>query len=154
MSVLNITTDTAGKVLNVKVDDKLIPNVSNVTQSLTRGQLTATVTATFDSIVVTEQAGTPAPALTATFAAGTVVGSTKATVTGAGSGNHFAYKVGTASGTPNVDDVITGSTTYVSDNNITGVATGNNVSLYELTADNKVVKYLAHTLVANEVKQS
>lgn len=154
MSTLNITTDTSGKVIEVKVDDKIIENVSDVSQNLTRGELVATIKATFDSITVTEQAGTPAPTVTVAFAAGTVTGSTKATITGeAGSGNHFAYAVADATqATPNVGDAVTGATTYVSGNNITGVTAGKSVAVYELTADNKVVKFTAHTLIDSEIK--
>lgn len=153
MSTLNITTDTSGKVIEVTVDDKIIENVSDVSQNLTRGELVATIKATFDSITVTEQVGTPAPAITVAFAAGTVTGSTKATITGdAGSGNHFAYAVADATqATPNVGDVITGTTTYVSGNNITGVTAGMSVAIYELTADNKAVKFTAHTLIDSEI---
>ncbi len=154
MSTLNITTDTSGKVIEVRVDDKIIENVSDVSQNFTRGELVATIKATFDSITVTEQAGTPAPALTVAFSAGSVAGSTKATITGeAGSGNHFAYAVAdTTQATPNVGDVVSGVTTYVSGNNITGVTAGKSVAIYELTADNKVVKFTAHTLIDSEIK--
>jgi hypothetical protein len=154
MSALNITTDATGKVVKVMVDDKVIENVSDVSQNLSRGTLVATIKATFDSIAVTEQAGTPAPALTVAFEAGSVTGSTKAIITGeAGSGNHFAYAVADAAqATPNVGDAITGATTYVSGNNITGVTAGKSVAIYELTTDNKVVKFTAHTLIDSEIK--
>lgn len=154
MSALNITTDATGKVVKVMVDDKVIENVSDVSQNLSRGTLVATIKATFDSITITEQAGTPAPALTVAFEAGSVTGSTKAIITGeAGSGNHFAYAVADATqATPNVGDTITGATTYVSGNNITGVTAGKSVAIYELTTDNKVVKFTAHTLIDSEIK--
>lgn len=154
MSALNITTDANGKVTSVKIDDKAIENVSEVSQNLTRGELVATIKATFDSITVTEQAGTPAPILTATFAAGTVTGSTKATITGeAESGNHFAYAVADSTqATPNVGDVVVGTTTYISGNNITGVTVGKSVAVYELTSTNEVVKFVAHTLIDSEIK--
>lgn len=156
MSALNITTDANGKVISVKIDDKAIENVSEVSQNLTRGELVATIKATFDSITVTEQAGTPAPALTVTFAAGTVTGSTKATITGeAESGNHFAYAVAdTTQATPNVGDVVVGTTTYISGNNITGVTAGTSVAIYELTSTNEVVKFVAHTLIDSEIKSA
>ena len=152
MSALNITTDATGKVTKVMVDDKVIDNVSDVSQNLSRGTLVATIKATFDSITVTEQAGTPAPALTVAFAAGT--GSTKATITGdAEPGNHFAYAVAdTTHATPNVGDVVSGATTYVSGNNITGVTAGKSVAVYELTTANEVVKFTAHTLIGSEIK--
>jgi len=154
MSALNIITDATGKVVKVMVDDKVIENVSDVSQNLSRGTLVVTIKAIFDSITVTEQAGTPAPALTVAFEAGSVTGSTKAIITGeAGSGNHFAYTVADATqATPNVGDTITGATTYVSGNNITGVTAGKSVAIYELTTDNKVVKFTAHTLIDGEIK--
>lgn len=153
MSVLNITTDLAGKVIDARVDDKVIENVTEVSQSFVRGELLATIKAVFDTINVTEQAGTPAPTITVAFAVGTVAGSTKATITGtAGAGNHFAYAVSdTTPATPNVGDAVVGSTTYVSGNNITGVVTDKVVAIYELTSDNKVVKFAAHTLIADEI---
>ena len=156
MSTLNITTDAAGKVVKVMVDDKVIENVSDVSQNLSRGTLVATIKATFDSITVTEQAGTPAPTLNVTFSAGSVNGSTKATITGeAGPGNHFAYAVAEATqDTPNVGDTVSGATTYVSGNNITGVTAGKSVAVYELTSANEVVKFTAHTLVEGEIKSA
>ena len=98
--------------------------------------------------------GTPAPALTVAFSAGSVTGSTKATITGeAGSGNHFAYAVAsTKHSTPNVGATVSNATTYVSGNNITGVSAGNSVAIYELTSENKVVKFTAHTLTTGEIK--
>lgn len=154
MSALNITTDVGGKVVKVMVDDKVIENVSDVSQNLSRGTLVATIKATFDSITVTEQAGVPAPALTVAFGAGSVKSSTKATITGeAYSGNHFAYTVAEATqDTPNVGDSVSGATTYVSGNNITGVTAGKSVAVYELTSANEVVKFTAHTLTTEEIK--
>lgn len=153
MSALNITTDKTGKLVKVTIDDKVIDNVSEVSQSLSRGELVGTIKASFDSVTVTEQAETPAPVLTVTFEAGTVTGSTKATITGnAGVGNHFAYAVADATQeTPNVGDVILGATTYASGNNITGVAAGKSVAIYELTSANEVVKFAAHTLIESEI---
>ena len=112
MSALNITTDATGKVVKVMVDDKVIENVSDVSQNLSRGVLVATIKANFDSITVAEQAGEPAPALTVAFSAGSVTGATKATITGeAGVGNHFAYAVADSKQeTPNVGAVVSGAT--------------------------------------------
>ena len=156
MSTLNITTDAAGKVVKVMVDDKVIDNVSDISQNLSRGTLVATIKATFDSITVTEQAGTPAPALTVAFSAGSVTGSTKATITGeAGPDNHFAYTVADATqGTTTVGDVISGASTYVSGNNINGVTAGKSAAVYELTYANEVVKFVAHTLVEGAIKSA
>lgn len=154
MSALSIITDASGKLVKVMIDDKEVDNALEVTQSLNRGSLVATIKATFSSISATEQQADPAPALTATFEAGTVVGSTKATITDeAGTGNHFAYAIGsTTQSTPKVGDKITGTTVYVSGNNITGVTAGKSVAIYELTGENTAVKFVAHTLVASEIK--
>lgn len=153
MSALNITTDKTGKIVKVTIDDKVINNVSEVSQSLSRGELVGTIKASFDSVTVIEQAETPAPVLTVAFEAGTVTGSTKATITGnAGVGNHFAYAVAEATQeTPNVGDVILGATTYASGNNITGVTAGKSIAIYELTSANEVVKFAAHTLIESEI---
>lgn len=112
---------------------------------------TSAMAAWFDEVKFPEASS--APALTATFAAGSVAGSTKATISdSAGAGNHFAYSVSeTTPETPATGDVITGSTTYVSGNNITGVTAGKSVALYELDSSNKVVKFTAHTLTAEEI---
>lgn len=154
MSALNITTDASGKVVKLMVDDKVIDNVSDVSQNLSRGALVATIKASFDSITVAEQAGEPAPALIVAFSAGSVTGATKATITGeAGAGNHFAYAVAkNKQETPNVGAIVSGATTYVSGNNITGVTAGKSVAVYELTSANEVVKFTAHTLVEGEIK--
>ena len=154
MSALNITTDATGKVTKVMIDDKVIDNVSDISQNFSRGTLVATIKATFDSITVTEQTETPAPALTVVFEPGSVTGSTTAIIADeAGSGNHFAYAVAdTMPATPNVGDVVSGVTTYVSGNDITGVTAGMSVAIYELTPANEVVKFTAHTLIDSEIK--
>lgn len=153
MSVLNIITDASGKVVKLMIDDKVIDNVSDVSQNFSRGALAATIKVNFDSITVTEQAGEPTPALTVTFSAGSITGATKAIITGeAGAGNHFAYVVAdNKQETPNVGAVVSGATTYVSGNNITGVTAGKSVAVYELTLANEVVKFTAHTLVEGEI---
>lgn len=96
---------------------------------------------------------TPAPTLSAVFAAGSATGSTKATISGApGSGNNFAYKLSSsAESTPNVGTVITGSTSYTSAADIEGVTAGQYVNLYELTSSNTAVKFLSHALVSGEI---
>ena len=53
---------------------------------------------------------------------------------------------------PNVGDTVSGVTTYVSGNNITGVTAGKSVAVYELTSANEVVKFVAHTLIDGEIK--
>lgn len=105
----------------------------------------------FDEVKMPSTVATPS--LTVAFAAGSVPGSTKATITEtAGSGNHFAYAVADSpQATPSVGTTVTGATTYVSGNNITGVTAGKSVAIYELTTDNKVVKFVTHVLVTGEI---
>lgn len=152
MSVLNITTDASGKVVTLSVDNKVIDNVSEVSQSFYRGALVATIKANFDSITVTEQA-VPAPALTVAFSPGSVTGSTQCTITEVTSeGNHFAYAITDEMPvTPNVGAVVSGVSNYTSALNILNVTPGKCVSIYELTSANKVVKFTAHLIVADEI---
>ena len=100
-----------------------------------------------------EDPATPAPTIEATFEAGVAVGSTKATITGtAGAGNHFAVKVSdTTIATPNVGTVATGLAVYESGGDISDVAEGDFVGLYEVTATDTVVRFLNHELAALEV---
>ena len=113
----------------------------------------AAMEAWFDNVTM-PVSGSAAPTLTATFAAGTASGATKATITGsAGEGNHYGYKVAASTiATPVVGQAVSGSITYVSGNDITGVEAGQCVALYELTNTNTVVKFVAPTLVSNEIK--
>lgn len=154
MNALTITTDASGKVTEVKIDDKVIDNVTEVSQSLVRGELVATIKASFSSISTIEREKDDAAALTVTFSAGSALNSTKAMITGsAGSGNHFAYAIAASTqSTPKVGDVISGATMYTSGRDITGVAAGKSVAIYELTSDNKAVKFAAHTLTSGEIK--
>lgn len=112
----------------------------------------ATMDAWFDAVKMPVSDATPAPTLSATFDGGSEAGTTKATISGsAGSGNHFAYKVSVSEvATPNVGDATTGTTLYTSGADITA-AVDNYVALYELTASDTVVKFLAHLLIAAEV---
>ena len=107
----------------------------------------------FDSVTVPSPGSIAAPTIVATFAAGTEVGSTKATITGsAGAGNHFAIKVSaTTIATPNVGDVITGLAVYISAGDISAVDAGDFVGLYEVTASNTAVRFLNHELLAGEI---
>lgn len=97
--------------------------------------------------------GADAPALIVAYAPGTVEDSTKGTITGAaGSGNHFAYRL--LDETPSevlVGSVITGATTYTSAADIADVTVGDIIGMYELTALNEVVKFAAHTLIADDI---
>jgi phi13 family phage major tail protein len=95
-----------------------------------------------------------APLMTAVFAAGTATGATKATITPvAGAGNHFAYKkAATIPATPTIGDLIANPLTYVSAADITTNVANDVILLYELTATDTVIKFLAHTLTAAEIK--
>ena len=116
----------------------------------------STIAGWFDDVVLPEEgAATLAPTITASWAPGTETGSTSATITGsAGSGNHFAVKVSSTSlPTPNVGTLITGISTYVSGGNISAVEVGDVVGLYEVTATNTAVKFVQHTLIADDIKE-
>ena len=108
----------------------------------------------FDTVTMPSSAATPAPTITATWAAGAASGATKATITGsAGASNHFAVKVsGTSIATPNVGEVATGLAVYVSGGDISAVTAGQYVGLYEVTATDTVVRFVAHLLVSNDIK--
>ena len=112
------------------------------------------IDAWFTTVPFPKGSATPATELVAAFAAGTVAGSTKATITGvAGSGNHFAYKKGTSAFTAVDGLLVDDAIAYTSAADITGVddASVKFIGLYELTATNAVVKFLAHTLVTGEI---
>ena len=154
MGSLSLVKDSSGNIVGASIAGNKIDGFVGATQSLAGGELSAVLTVNFDSVSITEQEPVPAPALTATFAAGTETGTTAATITGAPSGgNHFAYVVSdTEVSRPNVGDVVV-ATPYTSGANITGVddTTNKYVGLYELTNDNKVVKFLGHTLITSEI---
>lgn len=107
----------------------------------------------FEAVAMPNAAVTPAPAITAAFAPGTVAGSTKATITGSpASGNHFAVKVSVTSiPTPNVGETASGLSTYTSENDITSVAEGEFVGIYEVSPTNAVVRFLNHELIAADI---
>ena len=90
------------------------------------------------------------------FEAGTVSGSTRATILKeAASENHFAFAVADATKKlPGVGDVVIGAIIYISGNNITGVAAGKRVAIYELTPANEAVKVVVHMLAAHEIKSN
>lgn len=115
------------------------------------GASEAVMSTWFDTVKMPSNIATPT--LTVAFAAGTVSGSTKATITEtAGAGNHFAYAVADSpQATPAVGTTVSGATTYVSGNNITGVTAGKSVAIYELTTGNKVVKFITHVLLSGEI---
>jgi len=117
----------------------------------------ATMSTWFNNVKMpsaTAGTATPAPTISVSWAPGTESGSTSATITGsAGSGNHFAVKVSNTSiPTPNVGELITGISTYVSGGDISDVKIGDFVGIYEVTATNKAVRFVQHTLTAEDIK--
>ena len=154
MNVLNLIKAADGTIVSASIDDKNLDEFVRVQQTLNGGELQATLVANFGEIVVTDQVLVSAPAIVPVFGVGSISGSTLATIAiAAGAGNHFTYKVvDSANATPSVGDVITGTTTYVPGNDITGVTAGKIVLLYELDASNKVVKYVSHLLVTGDIK--
>ena len=154
MNVLNLIKAADGTIVSASIDDKKLDEFVRVQQTLNGGELQATLVANFGEIVVTDQVLVSAPAIVPVFGVGSISGSTLATIAiAAGAGNHFTYKVvDSANVTPSVGDVITGTTTYVPGNDITGVTAGKIVLLYELDASNKVVKYVSHLLVTGDIK--
>lgn len=157
MSKITLLRNEAGAITGAAIDGVAIDGFVSVTQSLAKGCLTTTLTMNFDCVEVASAIAppVPAPALEATFAEGTITGTTKAVIVDqAGAGNKFAYKVGTTEfDTPNVDDVVADATAYASGEDITGVDADTNkyLALYELTAENKVVKFSGYTLESTEI---
>ncbi len=151
MSVLSVTVNKQGKVVDADIDGKAITGVTEVTQSLTGGKLVALIKASFDTVNTIEQVLVPAPALSAVFSAGSVQGTTKAVAT-ATAGNHLAYAVSnTAIATPSVGDAVVGATTYTSGNNIIGVSAGKYVALYELDSANECKTFVSHLVVTGDL---
>lgn len=94
---------------------------------------------------------TPATALTATVAAGAVTGTTKFTAT-AGSSNHLGYKLkGASQGTVNSSSFASGYIAYTSAGDIAAVA-GQYLCMYEIDANERVVKYLEEVLTSGDIK--
>ncbi|GAA4718475.1 hypothetical protein [Brevibacillus fulvus] len=70
----------------------------------------------------------------------------------AGGSNHLAYEVsGTAFSTPAVGSVPTGLTDYSSGTDIFVPAANMHIGLYELDADDEVVKFLDYTVPAGKI---
>ncbi len=107
----------------------------------------------FDSVAFPSSVTTPAPTITASWAPGVGVNSTKAIITGsAGANNHFAVKISATSiSTPYVGDLATGLSVYTSGGDISDVSVGEYVGLYEVTATNLVVRFVQHQLIANDI---
>jgi len=95
-------------------------------------------------------AGSAAPALTATVAAGTAIGTTSFTAT-AGVGNHLAYRLTAAALAPNGyswagDDPITYTTGDIP------ATVGQYLNMYEIDADGSVIKFTSHVLASGDIK--
>lgn len=168
MSALVLKKDPeTGNIVAAAIDGMELTGFRSVTQALNRNCLQATLVVEFDSVDVVEDVLEPeeseepepeqpvvAPMLTVVYAAGAAEG-TKATITDTlGDGNHFAYKVSSEEiPTPNVGDVVADATEYSSGDDIPGVdtVTNNCVGIYELDAENKVVKFAAHVVIDGEI---
>jgi hypothetical protein len=93
---------------------------------------------------------TTAPELTATIAAGATVGTTTATAT-AGTGDTLAYCLRSSALSPNGGAYIFGLTSYTSEAEIKA-SVGQVLNLFELDANSRVVKFVAHELVTADIK--
>lgn len=93
---------------------------------------------------------TAAPELTATYAAGATVGTTTATAT-AGAEDTLAYCLRGSALAPNGGAYIFGLTSYTSAAEIKA-SVGQVLNLFELDANGRVVKFVAHELVTADVK--
>lgn len=109
----------------------------------------------FDAVAFPIAAAVPAPTIVAVWAPGVASDSTKATITGdAGAGNHFAVKVSdTSIATPNVGVLTTGLAVYVSEGDISAVAVGKYVGLYEVTATDTVVRFVQRLLISADIQE-
>jgi len=91
-----------------------------------------------------------AAALTATVAAGSVIGTTKFTAT-AGAGNSLAYKLSAATaGAIYGGQYLSGQIAYTSAANIAATA-GQFLQMYELDANGRVAKYAEDELAAGDI---
>lgn len=97
----------------------------------------------------TMTSATAAPALTATVAAGSVVGATKFTAT-AGAGNTLAYKLSAATQTAYADGYPGLLTSYTSGSDIMATI-GQYLGMYELNAYGRVVKFAVEQLEAADI---
>lgn len=156
MGTLKLTKNEQGEIITAAIDDNLVPGFTSVTSTLSRGKMDTVIKAEFDEVIIEQYVPgpTPAPELSATFAAGSVEDSTKATISTIDErGNRFAYKVSDEEvATPNVGEIVADTTVYNSGDNITNVEADKYVALYELTRANEVVHFLCHKLTASEVK--
>lgn len=92
-----------------------------------------------------------AAALSAVVAAGSAVGTTKATAT-TGASNHLGYKLKAATqGTVYGSSYVFGYTTYTSGDDIKATA-GQYLCVYEIDANERVVKYYEEALTSDDIK--
>ena len=94
--------------------------------------------------------------LAAYATAGTVSGSTKIIVTDTlDDDDTLAYKVSSSKiSTPDVGDTVSGTKSYTSGKNITGVSAGKYIGVYELDSDDEVVKFTLIKLTSDEIKNA
>jgi hypothetical protein len=93
---------------------------------------------------------TAAAALTAVIAAGSAAGTTKFTAT-PGTGNSLSYKIGSVSGgTVYGSQYVSEDIAYTSGSDIPVVA-GQFLQMFELDVNQRVAKYLEHTLVSGDI---
>lgn len=107
----------------------------------------------FDAVKMPNGVTALAGTLTLLFSEGLASGSTSAVITEtAGVSNHFVYVVTpTVVETPALNTVISAGTTYTSGGGIASVVLGESVSIYEVDADNKAIKFATHVLVSTEI---
>jgi len=111
---------------------------------------TVAMTNWFTAVAMPIAAANPAPVNTVAYTAGTVTGTTKATITGSATG-HFAYKLtATPSSIPNVGDYIPGLTTYVSAANLAAQA-GMYLAIYDADVTDHATKFTSHLIVSGEI---
>ena len=94
---------------------------------------------------------TSAPALIATIATGSVVGTTKFTATANPSTNTFAYKLTPSARTANLFSHSVGLIAYTSGADIPATA-GQYLNMYELDSNGRIAKFATHALVAGDIK--
>ena len=93
---------------------------------------------------------TSAPALTATIATGSVVGTTKFTATADPMTNTFAYKLTSSARTANLYAHSVGLIPYTSGADIPAVA-GQYLNMYELDSGGRIAKFATHALVTGDI---
>lgn len=103
-------------------------------------------------IIAKEKAIELAPSLSATASKGTTSGTTKIKAT-KGGGNSLATVIqASAVATPNVGEVISSATAYVSEDELE-VEANDHVGVYELDAESKVVKFVSIKITALEIAE-